>query len=362
MLLPPILPVIREKFGLSLMMGAVLLFVHSFTHNGIQVFVGHFRANKGTPLFLLIGLVLAGGVCFVAFLSQIGFGFVLLIILMFVSGSGIGMIHPEGLRGVHNLGKIGSSISTSVFMSLGFLGCAFGGWVSAYLVASFGLKGLYGLFLLPVVVILLVVFLRIRLAVGGGIEGDNSGYKMSFRLPFWWIFIIAMPAAISTLVIVWFLPTRLNELGFELTFGGFSMLVFSLSCAAGSIFWGAVGHRKELIICATLALFLGVPVSIGYLLLIEYKAAVMLLFGIGFFGIGAYVLMVTMARHAIGLNLGQRMGFMVGGSWALAGVIVLPALKLLGLDALLRFVPVGYLLSGVAGLLVVRERFKKSET
>ena len=83
-MLPPILPVIREQFSLSLAMGTGIMFVFYFVHNGIQVFIGNTRANKDKPLFLQTGLVLSSLVCLLAlFVSNIHYVYPLLLILVF---------------------------------------------------------------------------------------------------------------------------------------------------------------------------------------------------------------------------------------------------------------------------------------
>jgi len=56
------------------------------------------------------------------------------------------------------------------------------------------------------------------------------------------------------------------------------------------------------------------------------------------------------------LSLGQRMGFMVGGTWALANIVfmvLLPVAEHFGTDIILNFVPLGYLLSGIFGLSIM---------
>jgi MFS family permease len=167
---------------------------------------------------------------------------------------------------------------------------------------------------------------------------------------------MAMPAAISTLVLASLLPTLLNELGFELSFGGFSMTMFGLGGAGGGFVWGGIAHRKGELPCSIVALFLAVPFLVTYLILIDNRMAIWMLFGAGFCTISAYVLMITLARAATGPNLGQRMGFMVGGTWALANVVflaLLPAAQHFGTNVILKFVPLGYLFSGAFGLFIM---------
>jgi len=84
--------------------------------------------------------------------------------------------------------------------------------------------------------------------------------------------------------------------------------------------------------------------------------AIWILFGVGFCAIAAYILMITLSRYATGLRLGQRMGFMVGGTWALANIVfmaLLPVAEHFGTNAILKFTPLGYLCSGAFGLFVM---------
>jgi MFS family permease len=167
---------------------------------------------------------------------------------------------------------------------------------------------------------------------------------------------MAMPAAVSTTVLVTLLPTVLNELGFELTFGGFSTMMFGLGGAVGSFVWANIARKKGELKCSIAALFLVLPFLVAYLALIDNKMAIWILFGVGFCAIAAYILMITLSRYATGLSLGQRMGFMVGGTWALASIVfmaLLPVTEHFGTNVILKFTPLGYLCSGAFGLFVM---------
>ena len=355
-MLPAILPAIRDEFSLSLSLGGFVLAVMLLASNGIQPLIGHMRAERRRPLFLHIGLILAVSICLLDALPRGSGAFSLIILLAVVSGCGIAIVHPEGLRAVHWLRRIPPAVSTAVFMAGGFLGYASGGAVSAYLVSRFGLQGLYPLVLCPVIGIVMVIFLRIRLAVERKVRNKNDIRKEKNRLPFWLIMTIAMPAAVSTTVLANLLPTVLNELGFELTFGGFSATMFGLGGAVGSFVWANIARNKDELKCSIAALFLVVPFLVIYLIFINDRAAIWLLFGAGFCAIAAYILMITLSRYAMGLSLGQRMGFMVGGTWALANIVfmvLLPVAEHFGTNAILKFTPLGYLLSGLLGLFVM---------
>ncbi|MFC1634093.1 MFS transporter [Planctomycetota bacterium] len=356
---PAILPAIREEFTLSLSRGGFVMVALYLTCNGVQVFTGHVRSGKRQPLLLHFGLLLSAGICLIGVLPRGAGAFPAMLLLAVISGFGIALVHPEGLRGVHRLKRIPSSVSTAVFMAGGFLGYASGGAVSALLVSRFGFQGLYPLIIISVVSITMVILLRVRLAVESKTPNESGTQTAAmYRMPFWFIFIMAMPAAVSTTILAVLLPTVLNELGFELTFGGYSTTMFGLGGAAGSFVWAYVARKKGELSCTIATLFLTLPFLLAYLMLINHGAAIWILFGAGFCTVSAYTLMITLSRHAAGSTIGQRMGVMVGGTWALAYVIF-QALLLgaehfrFGTKAILSLTPWGYLFSGLFGIFVM---------
>jgi FSR family fosmidomycin resistance protein-like MFS transporter len=355
-MLPAILPAIRAEFSLSLSRAGIVMAVMYLTCNGVQPLTGHLRANRRKPLFLHLGLILGSVICLLGLLPRGAGAFAGMLLLAVVSGFGIAIVHPEGLRGVHRLRKIKPAVSTAVFMACGFLGYASSGAISAFLVSRFGLRGLYPLMLCSVVGIILVLILKVRLAVERTVYYEHAAQDSKIRLPFGLILVIAVPAAVSTTIIASLLPTALNELGFELTFGGFSATMFGIGGAVGSFFWAHLAHKAGELKCSVAALFLVIPFLVIYMLFIHSRMAIWILFGAGFCAISAYILLITLSRQAKGLTLGQRMGFMVGGTWMLAYVVfmaLLPAAERFGSDVVLKFSPLGYLLSGAFGLYVV---------
>ena len=218
-MLPAILPAIQDEFSLSLSQSGYVLVALLLTCNALHPLVGHMRANKRKPLFLHLGLIVAASICLLDVLPRAGNTYPMMIMLAMFSGLGIAVVHPEGLRAVHCLGRIQPAVSTAVFMAGGFLGYASGGAVSAFLVSRYGMRGLYPLVLCPIVSIVLIIVLKIRLAVERKGHGNKQARIKEPGLSFWLIMTMALPAAVSTTILTSLLPTVLNELGFKLTFG-----------------------------------------------------------------------------------------------------------------------------------------------
>ncbi|HNY80653.1 MAG: MFS transporter [Sedimentisphaerales bacterium] len=357
-MLPAILPVVRESFSLSLSVAAFVPASLALTANGVQMLTGHLRADEHKPFFLHLGLLLACVICVIAVAPRSGVGVAMIVVLGIVSGSGIAVTHPEGLRAVHTLSQIPPATSTAVFMTSGFLGFASGGVIAASLVSRFGLAGLYPLVLLPGVAMAAVALSRVTLAVEAESGPNGTPVAVSHRLPFWLILAIGVPAGVSTTAILQLIPTHLDTLGFALTFGGFSTAMFGWGGAVGPFAWAALALRRGDLPCSTFAFLLAAPFTFFYLLFIETRIAVALLFGAGFFSMSAYILTITLARYAQGLKLGQRMAAIVGGTWGIAYIVFMGLGALadhFGTGAVLKLTPFGYALSGLIGLWAMRK-------
>jgi FSR family fosmidomycin resistance protein-like MFS transporter len=371
-MLPAILPAIRAEYGVGLLVGGSIPIVLSLAANSVQVLTGHLRPDKSAPFFLYIGMVLAASICAIALAPKSLVGIALLLALGIVSGSGVAVAHPEGLRAVHTLDRIPQGLSTAVFMTTGFLGFATGGVISAGLVAVYGLKGLYPLVLCPAVGVLAVALTRVRLAVEGNSRKPDARRRRtddaaepssvipeaSSSLPFWKVLLIGLPAGLSSTVVLQLLPTYLNELGFSLTFGGLSAAMFGWGSAIGPYLWAALAHKKGDLRCSVWAFLLSAPFMVLYLMFVGRPHAAWLLFGVGFSSMSAYILTISLARSARGLNLGHRMALIVGGTWGIAMILYLGLAAVadwIGIGPVLKLTPAGYLVSSLLALWVLRQ-------
>lgn len=347
-MLPAVLPVIRPAFGLSLTAAVGLITALNLSANGFQLVAGHAGAHHAKPRLLCAGLVLVALLALVGWVPAGDRAPWFLYPLMIAGGAGIALVHPDGLRAIHLLDRIPSSVSTAFFLVGGFLGFAAGAWLSAALVARWGLPGLAFMAAGPLAAVVLVLLARIRLAV----EKDEAAAPPRGRLPsvaFPRLFTAAAAVAIAATLIPSLLPTRLHELGHSLQFGGASVLFFGIGGATGSVVWGAAAHRFGYLRILAVSLFGGVPLLIAYLAACAHPAAVVLLAAAGFFLYAAYPLMVTMARYSPSrIKLGLRMGLMVGGAWGIASLVLMglgPAGERYGIAPVLHLAWIAYLVA-----------------
>lgn len=354
--LPAILPALRERFALSLGMGVLLLTALNLTSNGVQLVTGHLRQHARMPLLMPLGLLFSAGIVFCGWVPMATSAIGMLLLLTIVTGSGVAIVHPEGLRAVNRLDDIPGSVSSSVFMVGGFIGYYGGAWVGSLLVTGCGLRGLVWLALVSVVLTALIYVWRIRLAV----ENDHTAVRSGTaeNVPwFWSLMLVAIPANTASVFIPNLLPSCLHGLGFELSFGGFSSFMFGIGGVAGALVWGWLARRWGELRCISISLLAAVPFTITYLLVLSSRQAVILLIAAGFCGCGPYSLVVALAARARGLILGQRMAFIVGGSWGAASLVLLAmgvVAERLGVLVILHLSWVGYLTAGVLAFVLAR--------
>lgn len=355
-ILPVIMPAIQKRFAISITAGIGLLSILNITCNFTQVAMGHIRKDCKEPLMLPLGVVFLGGLCFIAAVPASSSWVWLTIPLIILTAVGIAITHPESLRAIHYLGGIAPSLSSAVYLNFGYIGFALGGWVAAWIISQFGFNGLYLLISLPLIGLGLLYKYKIKLAVESDFDKPEHNLFKIRKVNFLVLMMMAIPITTATTILFALVPQRLNQLGFDLPFGGFSLMIYVAGLGVGSFFWSWVAHKKGEMLSSVLSLFIGTPLFIAYLYFIQYKLAVLFIFGGGFCCGAAYPLIVTLARYAVGFNLGQRMGFIVGGAWGVASIILLmlaPVADRYGTDLVLVSVPMFYVVSAIIGVSVL---------
>ena len=362
-IIAPVLVPMHDHYGVSL---AVLIFIISllgFSSNVFQISVGHLRATWTSPLLICLGVLLAGVAVFIPCLPAGPLSVVWMSLIAVLAGLGVATVHPEGLRAVHGLDKIPSSLSTAVFMVAGFMGFAGGALLSSSITEYFGLSRLVWIYLLAPVSVVPLIWSGLRLPLDtlkekSALEHRENIPAVSFVLLFTMAAILATCSQIQATL----LPSYLHkEVGYSLSFSGFSFTLFGVGGMVGAVLWGAlaprIGHLRVLLFSA----LAGAPLTALYLFLAPYtKGAAALLAFTGFIVYTGFPLCITLARYAdSSLRVGQRMGLISGGSWGIAAVVLWilgPVAEHTGMGVLLHLIWIGYLAAAVMILAVIRRR------
>lgn len=358
-LMHTLLPAFQDSFHLSKASGAVVLTFFLITANGIQVLIGHLRAEKDRPLFLYAGMLLICTILLFGIVPHNNMAVVWLSIIATACGAGVGMTHPEGLRAIHRLDRISSTVTSTVFMSGGIIGFAFGAWISTHFFQRWQFYGLIPFCVMSLIALVLMVAFRIRLAVQRDEVQRQSRHTQCEPISFWIVMAIATLVASSVTIFGWIIPQRFDELGLPLTAGGISVSVFSLAGGVGGIVMTRLAMRHGELKTIRWMLAAGIPFVIIYLSLMEHRWSVPLFFFGGFFCFGAYPIMVSIARHCKGPNLGRRMGLIVGGIWLAACTLPMllgPVVKAHGTIVVVICAPIGFVLALVLATLKPKKR------
>jgi FSR family fosmidomycin resistance protein-like MFS transporter len=344
----------RDHFGLAIPLLIFVVSLLGFSSNIFQIPVGHLRATWASPSLICLGVLLAGTAVFITALPTGPLCLIWMCLIALVAGFGIATVHPEGLRAVHGLDKIPSSLSTAVFMVAGFLGFSSGALLSSTLTEHFGLHSIAWLYGLAPVAATPLFFSGIRLPIEGDQEKAKSALEQKENIPsipFLPLFVMAATLATCSQIQATLLPSHLyKEAGYSLSFSGLSFTLFGVGGMVGAITWGALaprlGHLRVLLFTTAT----GAPLTLLYLLLAPHtKLAAALLTFTAFIVYTGFPLCITLARYADSrLRFGQRMGIISGGSWGIAAVVLWvlgPLSEHTGLGPLLHLVWVGYLVA-----------------
>lgn len=352
-IIPALLPAFRQAFALRLALGVAIFTVFSLTVNIVQVIIGPLRSEKRKPIFLELGLILGVALCLVGLLPRQASVYPLIIALTIISSVGIAMVHPESLRVVHALKRIPSATSTTIFMAAGFFGFALGSGVGGAIVDRFGLAALYYLIIPPALILIAVRVFRLRMATE---KPAQQLKKDSGNIWFWPIFAMAVSACTATMIITAFMSETLTALGFSLSFGGFCLMAFGICSALGSLLLAKIANRFGQVKTIIVALLLGVPLFFVYMFNMDIKLMWLLLALGGTFSPASFPLMVSLARHSHGPNLGHRMGMIVGGVWLVASFAlwaVSPIAEKIGTLPVMQATPICYIVSAAIAIFIL---------
>ena len=361
-IISPVMVPLCDQYRVSLPMLIFASSILGFSSNIFQIPIGHLHAKLTSPILIAGGVLLAGTSVFMTQLPLTGtISVVAMSLIALIAGLGVATVHPEGLRAVHGLKLIPSSLSTAVFMVAGFFGFSSGALLSSTLVDGYGMGSLVYLYWLAPLSVIPLCLCKMRLPIEAEMvqEAPSPTDKIP-HVPFVPLIIMASILAICSQTQAALLPAYLQkEVGYSLSFSGLSFTLFGLGGMVGAVTWGAlaprIGHLRILI---TVTL-LGAPMTLIYLLWAPHsKWAVAFLAFTGFIVYTGFPLCITLARYAqSSLRFGQRMGFASGGTWGLAAMTLWclgPLSSYTGLGPLLHLIWVGYLIAAAIGIYAAR--------
>ncbi|MEE9274830.1 MAG: MFS transporter, partial [bacterium] len=328
--LASLLPLLRDKFHLTLGAAGVLVYLLNMCNAGGQPLMSILVDRWPRMPWLAIGLI---GSAF--FLTSIGWlpRFTLLAAAIPIGGLLAGLAHPDMASRAGALSERHRSLSVSVFVSGGRLGFSLGPLIALFIAKRWGMEWLWLYVLVNVAAVAAVMGGLPRPVPSARTEKGFAilrGLGRAIRKAGSPIFIlvgVTIFRAVCTINMQSFLPTIYVERGMGLWRGGIanSILLFfgMIGVVAGGALAGRIGKKKVIVSGIILSFFglvafLTAPPAIGFLVT-------------GMLGFALYMPMgvsMAYAQDFLPEHRGFASALTLGVSWGVASFSVLPISKI----------------------------------
>lgn len=356
--LPAMLPFLKEKLLLSYAMTGVIMMAANLTSSVVQPLFGYLSDQKEKTLLLPLGCLCAG-----IGLSLIGLpdNYMVVLLLVIVSGLGVASFHPEGYKTAHFFTGDKMATGMSVFSVGGNLGFALGPMISLFIITHLGFE------FLPAMIIFSLIFVALLSYAWGALsaakqvpaqtvrsaEDVHTGAYISLSL----IIATVIMRSWTQIGLMTYIPFYyIDYLKGEPLYAGQLVSVFLLGGVAGTIVGSVIadrmGHKRYLIGSMLLSsvLFPLIFMAEGLMLFVTLGAVGMVL-------ISSFTVTIVMAQQLLPRNLGIASGLMVGFAIGTGGIGVtilgviadhwgvpaaLKSIMVLPVAGLILSLPIGY--------------------
>lgn len=323
---PPLLPRIMDRLGLSIAMAATLAMAFSIASSLFQPLLGWMADRYGRRAFVVAGPLITG-----FFVSLIGQAptFGALLALLLLSGLGSAAFHPPGASYAVRVdeGK-GSGLRMSVFSFGGTAGFAVGPLLAVGLVQWRGLEGLW-IAMIPVVVLTPLLY---RALPSGRAEARRAAHPPPSPLevmrhlagPLGLVFGVSALMAYSQRIYVTLEPIIVARAGGSETLGAVALTVYLGAQALGTVAGGWLADRFDRRAVLSTLCGLAVPAHLLAIGLPPGSAPALVAAGCaGFLGMATLPPVVVVAQELIPRGAAVGSGIVMGLAWALGSVGVL---------------------------------------
>jgi len=325
--LTPIIPIVMDKFDLSLSLVGVISMVATSASALSQPFFGVLFDRFGVSASLYLAPLLTG-----LFVSCLGIApsFAVFLVLLCLGCLGSAAFHPKGASVTPTLSGSHPEVGMAIFSAGGNLGYAAGPAVIAYFISTWGFRATPILavpaalvagglaFLLP------TAELRRRSASAArislrGLLANRRDLAMLLRLVFINFALTVGVRGLST-----FLPVYMARHGSPLTSIGALFTGMLALGAVASVFVSTLSRRvgKRSLILVSAAL--GAPLAVAGYVFFSSPIGIVLLVAAGTVLTFSNPLLILMAQKHSGNSPAMASSLIMGLSWGLAGIAMVP--------------------------------------
>ena len=315
--LTPILPVLIDRFGLSMTQAGLLTTLRMLSGQVSQPFYGLLGDRLGRRWLLGLGPLLTVGLMGLAGWAPT---YSVLILCVVLAGIGSASFHPQGAAVAGQASGRRHGLGMGIFLSGGIVGVAIAPWLVVPLVSRWGLRAT----LLAAVPGLLVgAFLWIR---EGRLPQVHAVGRRTWRMdlgdsakPLALLLAIAACRTVMESSMITFLPVLMRQRGFSLMGAGAILSAFLLCIGVASVLGGYLGDRWDPRRVIGVTLVLGIPFLQGSL---RAEGALMVAFWIvsGVLFLCSSSLNVALAQRLAPDHAGTASSLMSGLGLGLGGV------------------------------------------
>lgn len=322
--LPTTLPFIKEKLSLSYTMTGIILMMANFTSSILQPLFGFYSDKKEKPILLPIG-VLAAGVGYS--LLSIPESYLMILLLVVISGLGIAAYHPEGYKTAHFFTGERSVTGMAVFSVGGNFGISLGPIISIYLIHHFGFSYLPLMAIISLLCTAIIISQKNTIAIPR-IEHERKKDlvekpTLAAYIALFMITVVVIMRSWTQMGLLSYIPFYyINYLKGDPLLAGRLVFVYLLCGAIGTLigspFADKWGHRFFL----RLTMFLA-TITLPLIFIPFIQNSILLYFVLGLQGmlmISTFSVTVVMAQKLLPNKLGIASGLMVGFAIGTGGI------------------------------------------
>lgn len=358
--LTPLYPIVMEKFGLSLPMVGAISMVAALASALSQPFFGMLFDRFGVTASLYLAPLLTG--IFVSFMG-VAPSYPVFLTVLFLGCLGSAAFHPKGASVTPTLSGSHPEIGMAIFSAGGNLGFAAGPAVIAFFISAWGFRSTPVL-AAPAALVAGALFLllparelkeRTSHAVRvtwRGLLANPRHRVVLLRLVFINFCLTVAVRGLST-----FLPVYMARLSLPVTSIGVLFTVMLGLGAAISVFVSSLSRKtgKRVLILTSVAA--GAPLAVCGYILFPYAAGSVLIVLAGTVLTFSNPLLILMAQKHSGDSPAMASSLIMGFSWGLAGLVMVPLGsigELIGLPGMMAIVGAFPLLSVISCLRLPR--------
>lgn len=317
--LAPLLPLLVDKFSLSLTAAGFLSSALAFSSSLAQPFYGYLADRFGRRYFVVLGPLITS-----IFMSFLGLpeSYTLLVMFVLLGGMGTAFFHPQGAAFAGATGGSRKGFSMSFFSASGNAGYALGPLFIVSLVSLVGFKSTYIAVIPGVFISLLLLRYVSRTSSPPVPTGDSFKRQLTRQFkPVLFLWLIVVLRALVVTSFGTFIPLLIKERKYSLMMGGTSIFIFLFCGALGGLLGGYLSDRigrKRIIL---ISLVFATPFLLAFL----YASDVLALVSLGL--AGAFLLSsipvgLVMAQEIMPNRASTVSGLMIGFGWGMGGLAV----------------------------------------